>query len=292
MPVACQWQFRDEVVEMAEALPTAISGSGRPVASPLAPVAGAPPEGQPVGPGEELRVLAALHRIDVNLGEEITVTRGPKEIMVRGFGLDSRRRDQVTQALAGLSAVVLEVNTAGAGSAAKPTERKQSGRDETGRMSALYSEIETRLGGETSAEELINEVLQASDNALAHAFALRSLAGRFDPGVESQLPPKDQSLLASLRQDHSRALSRELERMTRVMEPVYGGTPGPQSRNPVRMPATWQEGAAEVLNASRRLDQLLNEALAGNGDVSIVQLRERMLEFQTIVANYQRSERH
>jgi hypothetical protein len=250
-PLRGTMHFRDEVVEIAEADPETAPPS--PPASPAVTSSNDPPSA-PVpeaSPSEELEVIAALHRIDADLGEPIEVTRAGATVIVTGTGLSSQREGQVRDAVGGLPRVALRFEKP----TAEPMQSTETAKPAV--ATARRSELGSRLG-----EDAVDRVLDASEAMMARAFALRLLSRHFTLDVEAQLTGTGRSVLAGLRQEHAVALGARLDELQSTLLPVLPNAP------PVTAPpaANWQAAAARTLTAAQRVDQLLNRLLAGGND--------------------------
>lgn len=253
-------RFRnEEVVEISEIAGKAPSPATSPTqladAPASAPTPAVGPE-EPVTPGEELRVWAALRRIGADLGEPITVERDAlaKMIIVSALGLSSERRQVLEDAFTGLPRVELRFRD--------PQPVRQSVRtlpaDPVNQPPPLQALLESELGGRAQAEEFTDRVLEASESSLARVHAVRELARRFPPNIESRLTAEDQTLLGSLLTDHISALRTAWDRvLLPVRQVVTLSTSSP------RLPAqSWQEHAQRLVAAGEGADRVLTNLLA------------------------------
>jgi hypothetical protein len=267
-PFAEQLQFSDETVDITEA-PEALPILEPPasdIAAVPATIAGQPDHSllKPAGPGNELHAVAALHEIGADLGEPIEVRRDANRVVVTGTGLDAARREQVREAMSKVPGTIVEFGE--------------------------VAEAAPRPGGRSAVEELANRVVETSDGCMARAFALRSLAVRFPPAVESQLQPADRSLLASLRLDHIQVLSDSVKQLVLLLRPASGNVEADSGRSAPEAPRNWQTAAQSVLDATRRLDQLLNRAFAGSDGTPAPAAHEALREVQRQIAAYEKAD--
>ena len=213
----------------------------------------------PVGPAEELRVLAALNEIGADLGEPIEVKRDDRRITVSGTAVGARRQQQIRDAVRDIPGVTIAFTE---GQPIEATTTRQPADTVTaGRRSALHDQLEARLGAGEQVDAFVDRIVAESESALARAHALRNLAARFPPDVDRALSPDDHRMLDDLRGRHLQALQKISESVERQIQDVFGVG----SKGSPRSCSGWQDCASAVLAASQRFDELLNAALAGAG---------------------------
>jgi hypothetical protein len=213
----------------------------------------------PVGPGEELRVLAALNQIGADLGEPIEVKRDDRRITISGTAVGARRQQQIRDAVRDIPGVAVAF-TEGQPIEAMTT-RQPADTVTAGRRFALHDELEARLGAGEQVDAFVDRIVAESESALARAHALRNLAARFPPDVDQALSPGDQRILGDLRGRHLLALQAVSQSIERQINDVFGvGASGSP-----RACSGWQDCTSVVLAASQKFDELLNAALAGAG---------------------------
>jgi hypothetical protein len=163
-----------------------------------------------VTPGEELRVWAALRRIDADLGEPIEVERSAAEnaIIVTAVGLNPERRRVLEEALRGLPKVQLRFRDSQP--VREPARQLPAGGAES--SAPLLPQIESQLG-RGLAEEFVNQTLEPSEACLVRAHALRELAQHYPVELEANLSPADRALLQSLFSNHYAGLNAATQRV-------------------------------------------------------------------------------
>lgn len=264
-------RFRDsEYVVISEMVASPVEGPTKPPLVAEAPhhspgdpswtgqpgVAAAP---EPVTPSEELRVWAALRRMNADLGEPIDVERNDLHnvITVTALGMPLERRRVLEDALRGMPRVEVQFQ--------EPQGVRSPSHDVSGargtREPPLQPELEAQFGSRTVAEEFTNRILEASEACLLRAHAIRKLAQRFPSEMERQLPAQDQSLLQSIYAEHFAGLTAA-SRTVLVEGRRIAATVDAAS---TRQPATWQAQASSVVAAVERVDQLLTRMLAVAG---------------------------
>lgn len=264
-PVATRFEFRDEEwVEYSEISDGSATDGGTPAVTRLdAPTRrvvpsrpAALPSGEPASISEELRVLAALHEIGADLGDPLEINRANGQVVVSGVGIPPARQSDIHRALDRLPRVTVhfsEPSPVAAPQAADAGEVKP----ETGSRSGIPARLEQQLGSRAVFERFSGQALDAFDNAMAHAYALRSLAQRFPEGTA--MSAADSAVLADLARSHLRILSSQIDELHRTLAPVLvslGGSPA-QGR-PAVSARTWQTAAEESLTDARRVEVLLS----------------------------------
>lgn len=191
----------------------------------------------------ELRVFAALHGIGADLGDPIEIQRRDDRVEVIATGLTNLRRQQVAKVLAPLEAVELRFDDPPA-QTGRPARR--AGSTPAAQEGPLRQQLEHRLGSRAAYQQFMNEALDASDELMTRAYALRALASRF-PTV----PESDRELLESLRRDHAAALGQQWQRLSAALTvgfPQLANRPAPQAK---------LKDTQALFNAAQRVDQAL-----------------------------------
>ncbi len=198
----------------------------------------------PATPRDELHVIAALHRIGADLGEPIEVSRTERRILVTATGLTPERQNQLMDALAGNPEVtILFPFGASASSVAPVLPRAQR-----------PSPVEKQLAS-SRFEEVADRALAESDSIMARAHALRRLAERFPPDVESNLSSDDGRVLQGLRADHALSLSRHVRQLISALKPVVPGIEASVDAPPSAR--SWQEFTRELFLEADAVDHCL-----------------------------------
>jgi hypothetical protein len=269
-PVYETLKFRDnEWVEITESLPTTPSNVNPPSLPSFASQShppGSDPSSEPqipeIGPAEELRVLAALHRIGADLGEPIEIERNDKlqRIIVTGLGIDETRQADIRGALAALPGVNLQFVEPSAVRVPAEESARNTPRPPAG-GSALVSELEQKMGRAKDARAIMDRVLDQSDSSLVRAHALDKLARRFPVSVETGLAPPDRQILTELWVTHIRAIENSRNVLVKDISTLLGPAAMPGARHPC---SSWQECTPQFLKTSQELDQVLTRSLAGS----------------------------
>lgn len=270
--VAGTFRFRGhENVEMTEieavpARPTPVeAAASAPPPSPSPKPLAAPPMEvvEPATPAEELKVLAALHRLGADLGEPVEVSRSGGRVIVSGVGVGRDLGEKIENELTGLPRVEVRLSDPSRGPL-PPAERALRDVSPPPEIARLQAEMERELGGRAAYEDFVDEVLQLSDALMSRMHALRRLSERFQPEAESQLSDRDRRLLSDLRRDHAVALAglaTTLEERARPILVSLGAAVPVSTLGPAD--GSWQGATADLLREARRAEALLAAMLGG-----------------------------
>ena len=266
------FQFRNqERVEVTE-LPAdpvalnvpAIQPGANPSNAPAVPPPSIPaPAAQgPATRSEELRVIAALHRIGADLGDPVEVSRSGERIVVTGIGLDAERRDEIARTLEAMPRVAVQFHESGAAElqAARPAAKRAPAGDEATR---LQRQLEDYLGGRPAFERFADRLLLDGDTMMAHAHALRRLAERFPPVATASLNASDQELLNGMRQVHAAAIRRHGNSIDSLVSPALRSLGVKPQAAAQPGGGSWQARAAEQFQAAQQVEKLLAVVVAG-----------------------------
>jgi hypothetical protein len=260
-PVAETLQFRNqEWVEISEASESPAPAAPQPSRPDIKELRRAA-EPAPVTPGDELKVIAALHGIGADLGDPIEIVRGAGRIVVTGTGLTPERAKQIQTSLEQLPNVELHFSTPEPARSPPVESRRQIVSGDT----PLETHLRDRLGGAEAYSKFADHVREQSDAMMARAHALRKLAERFAPETEAQLSIVDRRLLASLRIDHAEVFFHEAGEIEKSMKPVLAeiGAQAPPQSSPAQ--GSWQSATQQLWTSAQDTDRMLGMFLAGHG---------------------------
>jgi anti-sigma factor RsiW len=271
-----------EVVKTAPKLPLQAS------TPPLSAVQ--PPE--ELTPGDELQVLAALHRLGADLGDPVEVARSGGEILVTGTGIALERQREIRDELRSMPHVTVQFPELSAETpgAEEHNQRAISVSPTTGR---LQTELEKQLGGRAAFEQFADHVLELTDAFMSRAHALRRLAERFPTYLEDQMTPPQRQLLTRLRREHAEAMLRSVTDVQGHMQPLLADMGAPPGAAQAAMPSgSWQDATGQLFGEARRAEKML-VAMLGNGDgqspelptqvaASLAQLRNRAESYDSL----------
>ena len=269
-PIAARLDFRDrDWIEFSEVPEPSTRNDGslaaNPVDTPMRPAVPSRPAA--VTPGEtapisaELQVLSALHQIGADLGDPIEVKRVEGRVLVSGLDIAPRRQHEIEQALNGLPDVAVEFSrgTSAPIRESAPAATVSGAAPDT----RLENRLERQLGGRAELDRFTSRMLEENESAMAHAYALRSLAERFLATDEAALAAHDRDLLHSMAREHLANLATEAGVMETVLQPVLvgmGGALPSETRAKVAV-AAWQSAVPDLFAASRRVEVLLSTLL-------------------------------
>jgi hypothetical protein len=235
----------------------------------ITPTPTGPSSPEPGGPVQELRVMAALHSADADLGEQVELSRDDGgTLIVTATGIAPERRAALESSLSALPGVSLRFREPRI-DLSKPAE-PESGQGSPPTPKAtdpLRIKLQQTLGGAASLARFTDQVLETSEAAMVHVHDLRKLAERFSPGVEQHFDGSDRTTLAQLRRDHAQAFSTKVADLHRLLRPVLLSLGAAQSAAVVEPPnpPNWQAATETLFAAAQRLDRLLTALLAGTG---------------------------
>jgi hypothetical protein len=142
----------------------------------------------------------------------------------------------------------------------------------------LQNRLEREAGGRPRFERLAAALLDASDAAMARAYALRRLAQKFPAGAEGDLGAEGRRVLGKLDQEHATVLMEQSVEMERLAGPLLVSLGGSAGEPAQPAPPNWQAAAEEALLASRRVEALLAETLGvAPGETPAEQLPTELL---------------
>jgi hypothetical protein len=239
----------------------------------------------PAGPGDTLRVLAALNKIGADVGEPIDVSLDARrgQVVVRSQGVTAEREQQIARTLGHLPHVVLELSpdaSEGIGPTSEPAEKYS-----TAVSTLLRTELESKFGSPIALQEATDRVLDHSAAMLAQAHALEILAVTFSAETEEHLIAADRALLQSLRQDHILKLERLLTQIRTDLKPLLSALP---QKSDLGETHDWQHEAHVLMADVQETDKLLNRLLAGSyslssGEEMLRLLPERLQQLDSAV---------
>ena len=223
--------------------------------------------------GDEILVLAALNHVGADLGDPVEVRRENGRVLVSGVGVAPERERQIRSAVEGMPKVVVQFAEPAEGeiAAAQPPPPPIGGA--SAGTQPWQSRIESQAGGRAEFERLSAGLLDVSDGMMARVYALRRLAVRFPPVVESQMRPEERRMLRDLVREHATLLAQQIAEIERQLRPVLDGLGASQSsaRAPALVSGQWQPATEEIFRPARQVETQLAQLLgmapaAGAGD--------------------------
>jgi len=292
-------QFRNrewvEISELPEApAPQDTSAEAAGTVAALPPYASNRPSAVPAlaaTPGEELAVVAALHRLGADLGDPVEVTRSGAEILVTGTGIGVDRQQEIREELRAIPHVTVRLSSEVSAENPVPEGRSPSRIAVNPGIGRLETEIERHLGSSAEFEQFADRVLEMADAFMSRAYALRRLAQRFPPDIEAQMTSKQRQLLVQLRREHAEALLENVNGIEDRIRTVLNTAP--DVAKPVNVSGQWQDETEQLFVEARHAETLLITLLgASPEDAQSPELPAQMAaclaQLRKRVENYQR----
>lgn len=266
--------------DAAPALPVHVSGSDQTVEVPVLAAT----------PGDELSVLAALHRLGADLGDPVEVTRSGGEVLVTGTGIAFERQQQIREELRSIPRVTVRLSSESAESPVLE-ERSPSRISVTPGSGPMQTEMEKQIGGRAAFELFADRVFDMTDAFMSRAHALRRLAQRFPPEIEAQMTSQQRQLLGQLRREHAEALLENVNDVEDRIRSALGLTL--DDATAVNLSGTWQDQTEQLFVEARHAETTLVALLSGStGDAQSPELPDRTVaslsQLRMQAENYQR----
>jgi hypothetical protein len=269
-PIEARLEFRDqdwvELTEAAEApedggsvaapAPAPRSATGH--AAPFGPPATVP-SGETVSVSDVLPVLAELHKIGADLGEQVDVNPIGGKLVVTGVGIPAARQQQIQAQLEKFPNVTVQFAEPGAPppvAAQPPNTAVAPPTDNSG--GGIAAQVERQLGGKPQFERFSSQMLDWNDSAMARAYALRRLAERFPASVEASFSPEDRHILRQMARENAAALAGLAARMNRTLNPVLVALGGQTAAPSPPAADAWQPAAEDLLLTAKRVERRLS----------------------------------
>jgi hypothetical protein len=197
--------------------------------------------------GDELHVLASLHRVGADLVDPIEVSRAGGDVLVAGVGIAPQRQQEIHDVLSAQKHVVVRFSEP---APARLEPQKEAHPD----IQQLQAQMAEQIGGRVDFSQLAAQVLDMSEPMMARAYALRHLAERIPIEAEAELSAQDRQLLKNLQQEHIEALRRQTAEIHRLLRPALESV----SAAPYFSPGSIAHSSAEELfQSARRVEKLL-----------------------------------
>lgn len=247
---------------------------------------------RPATPGEELQVMAALHRLGADLGDPIAVTGSGGHIVVTGIGITPERQQEIRDELKAVPRVTLLFPEPSAEALGHDVSGSSSISVRPG-AGPWLAEMEKQLGGRAAFEQFSDRVLQLADAFMSRAYALRRLAERFPPEREAQMTPQQRELLASLCREHAEALLQNVMDVQGRLQPVLpAGGPAAVAQQTAGS-AAWQDRAEQLASAARHFETSLVSVLGGTAGETrppdlMAELAQSLAQLRIQAENYER----
>jgi len=270
-PIEARLEFRDQDwVELTEAAEAPENGGS--VAVPAAPAPepaarhpepslppATVPSVEPPSVSGVLQVLAVLHKLGADLGEQVDVEPQGGKLVVSGVGIPAARQQQIQAALGKLPNVAVQFAEPGAPppAAAQPPDTAAAPPAENP-AGGIAARVEQQLGGRPQFERFSSQMLDWNDAAMARAYALRRLAERFPASAEATFSPEDRRILRQMARENAAALAGLAARMNRTLAPVLAALGGQTAAPSPPAADAWQPVAEDLLLTAKRVERRLS----------------------------------
>jgi hypothetical protein len=182
----------------------------------------------------ELAVMQRLDRVQAFMGEQISVERDRDSVHVRGVVDSKHRRDEIVMALGSVMrdpalrldlAVPDRTAQTQKSSAHEAVEGIEGFQRAPADGSLREFFAKNSIAGTTTQEEVerfTDEVSLHSQEARAHALALKQIAERFSPDDLSAMTPEERREWRAMLRSHATAVLQETRLMRENLEPIFG----------------------------------------------------------------------
>jgi hypothetical protein len=212
----------------------------------------------------EMEIRHALHHLAADLGDPITVGRGPEgDVIVEVLGVRPERLGQIEELLHRYPTVILDRtghvlrDSQPCDGRAQPPPMLVSSGPATG-----PEVLVKHFGGQEELQTFSREMLELSAAAMAHAYALRALAMRYDPAAERILSAASVRQLWEMVASHTEAMNDKSSQIETELRPVlHDISLRRDSPPPHSLGTTWQQSAMEVFRQAQNIDRLLKITL-------------------------------
>jgi len=233
----------------------------------------------------EIEALDALHGARACLGEPVEVLRPePGHLLIRGRVASADRRDELMTALADRrfpAQVTVDIRSMDELSEPVGEPVAPSSAAEVERVSrrfpieeALSSFLAATRSGMSPAD-FANRALEASDAALAEAWALRRLHDRYPAAAAARLDARGRALLARMQLEHLRTLSHDAQGANRLLEPLLRSVAG--ARASAADAAPQPPTVMDAFELAARGQKLVSALFAGTAPLDDVAAKAREL---------------
>jgi hypothetical protein len=243
----------------------------------------------------EMAIRHALHHLGADLGDPITVGRGPEgEVILEVLDVKPNRLAEIEDLLHRYPSVIIDRT----GTLLRDSQPCASC-DTTpllplpdGSAGDFDSDFEKHFGGSNELQAFIHQVLGLSDKTMAHAYALKVLASRYDEVALKSLTEDSKGELWEMVVNHATAMADTAAELETEVRPVLRETaPAQDSRANARSESGWQSGAMEAFRRVQTVDRMLKSAFTRTNSPigpteALRQLPEELSTETTILARY------
>jgi hypothetical protein len=257
-------------VETAAAVAKAPTSSASPALPPVPAITTAPVVSAAELLATEIEALRLLNAIGADLGEEVSVKRTPREIIIEATLETDARRQAIRQALESLaqsSVVRLHLTTTAETLAQAPPTVPRTlnpeGQALTAQVMPMANELRRHLQARGVAAAELDEavtqfairIVRRSRQLNLHAWALRNLATRFSVAEVAALDAEAQAKRLNLLQQQGSAWRREMAALTQELAPFLSAANSDAAPIPV---ITDEAALRQTINRLAQLTAMLD----------------------------------
>jgi hypothetical protein len=122
--------------------------------------------------------------------------------------------------------------------------------------------LTARFPDQAARDSFVLDVLDRSQQALAHGFALNRLAARYQPATVAALSREARSEIQTMSADHLRALRKDLDSLFERLAPLAGGVQTPPA--PDANSGSRQAEQASLVPDLQKLDRIVTRLVSGS----------------------------
>jgi hypothetical protein len=224
----------------------------------------------------ELQARVALHTLNADLGEEISVSHNTKNsVVVQGLIDTVQRKEQLASALNGIPYVNVQLKTLDGAASAQPA------------TDAIPTTTVTLVSGSPALQEVliqhfpnpddrkayVDRVLKLSDGTLAHAWALRRLEERYTSDDVAQLDQVGRQTLELLIRDHVAVIREQVSSEKHVVASVLSAAASVSTDSQADEALAsgsddWRLSIGEILDSSQALHETVLAMFSGTSATS------------------------
>jgi hypothetical protein len=248
----------------------------------VAPPTGEATEAAAVDADEtEMEIRHVLYHLGADLGDPITVGRGLQdEVVVEMLGVTAERVTQVEELLHRYPSVILDRT------GTLLSDRQSCDGCFTQQPLVISGDpagdvdpaLMKHFGGASELQAFAHEILSLSDKTMAHAYALKGLASRYDDTAERSLQAAAEKQLSEMIAGHAAAMAETALEVSTEIRPVLRDLAvANDSLAAIAEEHTWQKAAVAAFNGAQAVDRLLKSAFAAtNSTITASQALQRL----------------
>ncbi len=229
----------------------------------------------------ELQVRYLMFAQGWDLGEDFAISRVAGAVRVSGTASTPEGAKSIETALSNLKSVRVEINAPGAprqapASNSSPTPRPASS------TPLLRAVLEQTYDSPEQMREFVDRCLEASDNALSHAWALKTLVDRYSEAQQKLLTADSQAKLGEMLRAHLQKLGDA----NASLNPLIAILPESRTRN-LEAPSDWRPAILALFTLVQEQDTVVASLLVGtqSSGTSVEAASERLRSTHAAIAS-------